>query len=320
MAVPDEAVTVAIPVLNGGPLFETVLSAVRGQELERPLELVVADSGSTDGSREAAERHGATIVDVPSGEFSHGGTRNLLMERAAGTHVAFLTQDAVPAGSLWLARLLEGFELAGDVALVFGPYRPRQDASPMVRRELEEMFASFAPDGRPRVDREDSPAEGSGLGRRAYFTDANGCVAKSAWQRVPYRDVPYAEDQLLAHDLLAAGYAKTYHPGAAVTHSHDYRPAELLRRSFDEWRGLAGVHDIAAPANPLRAALSVQREVRDDLALMRREGTTGLGLARGAFESLRHHSLRSACAALGSRSERLPVRLRRFLSLEGRAA
>ena len=45
-----------------------------------------------------------------------------------------------------------------------------------------------------------------------------------------------AEDQLLAKDMLAAGFAKTYHPGAAVVHSHGNPPAALLRRSFDEWR------------------------------------------------------------------------------------
>ena len=80
----------------------------------------MADSGSTDGSRElASPRRGGDRR--PAGEFSHGGTRNLLVERASGAHVAFLTQDAVPADERWLARLLEGFELADDVGLVFGP-------------------------------------------------------------------------------------------------------------------------------------------------------------------------------------------------------
>ena len=45
------------------------------------------------------------------------------MRRAAGSHVAFLTQDATPADERWLARLLAGFERADDVALTLGPYR-----------------------------------------------------------------------------------------------------------------------------------------------------------------------------------------------------
>ena len=78
------------------------------------------------------------------------------MRRAQGEYVAFLTQDAVPADQRWLSRLLEGFALAPDVGLVYGPYRPRDDATPMVARELTEWFGSFAPDGAP-ADRPPEP-------------------------------------------------------------------------------------------------------------------------------------------------------------------
>src|SRR5829696_3936735 len=102
-----EPVTVAIPVRNGGALLGDVLAAVRAQRVDRPLEVLVADSASTDGSAELARSFGATVVPVE--RFSHGGTRNLLMERAAGAHVAFLTQDALPASERWLEALLGGF-------------------------------------------------------------------------------------------------------------------------------------------------------------------------------------------------------------------
>jgi glycosyltransferase involved in cell wall biosynthesis len=306
-----EAVTVAIPVRNGGELLAEVLTAVGAQRLDRPVQLLVADSGSIDGSRALAESLGADVIDVPAGRFSHGGTRNLLAQRARGAHIAFLTQDAVPADELWLSHLLQGFEVGDDVGLVFGPYRARPDASLMVRRELDQWFASLP----ARAER--------GVGevpdlRRSFFTDANGCVARSAWERVPFRPVRYAEDQLLGRDMMAAGYAKVYQPDAAVIHSHRYRPLEQFRRSFDEWRGLREVHAIAAPPALGRAALGVQRAVRDDVALARVEGQPGGACLRTAAASLHHHSLRAAGAALGSRAERLPPAVRRVCSLEGR--
>jgi rhamnosyltransferase len=316
--VTPDPVTVAVPVLNGGPLFEQVLQAVRSQQLDRPIELLVADSGSRDGSRARAEAAGARVFDVPPGSFTHGGTRNLLAAEATGTHVAFLTQDSVPADERWLQRLVEGFEFADDVSLVFGPYRARPGASPMTRRELERFFCSFSPDGLPRVDRVDSPQGGSGLGRQAWFTDANGCLARAAWERVPFREVPYAEDHVLARDMLSAGYAKAYHPDAVVIHSHEYSPIALFRRCFDEWRALREVHGHVAPADPVRAGLTIQREVRDDLRLMRDEGVSGTALVAGTAASLRHHAIRTAGAALGSRAESLPPWLRSRLSLEGR--
>jgi glycosyltransferase involved in cell wall biosynthesis len=315
-----DPVTVAIPVLNGGPRLREVLRAVRDQRVGQPVELLVADSESSDGSKQLAQDMGATVIDVRRETFSHGGTRNLLVERSGGTHIAFLTQDSAPADDRWLQRLLEAFELADDVALVFGPYRARPEASPMVRRELGEFFDSFAPDGRPHLDRAGSPNEGLEPGRRAYFTNANGCILRAAWEQVPFRSVPYAEDHVLAQDMLAAGYAKAYHPGAAVVHSHDYSPLGLFRRSFDESRALHDVHGYVAPIGPVRTGLMVQRHVRDDLDFMRDEGVSGAGLVRGVAASFRYHAMRLAGAVMGSRAERLPGFLRRRCSLEGREA
>jgi rhamnosyltransferase len=313
------AVTVAIPVRDGGALLRQTLAAVRSQRLDRPVELLVADSGSRDGSREAAVDHGAEVIDVAPAEFSHGGTRNLLASRAAGSHVAFLTQDAVPADELWLARLLEGFEIAGDVALAFGPYRPRPESSAPVRRELSDWFGAMSPDETPLLDRGVAPPMGLGRGRRGYFTDANGCVSKAAWERVPFRRAPYAEDHLLARDMLAAGYAKVFHPGAVVVHSHDYGPLSLFRRAFDEGRGMREVHGTVRSDGALGRLMGVQRRVRDDVRFVRGEGGGGAELVRAAAGSVVHHALRDAGDALGSHADHLAPAVRLACSLERRA-
>ena len=96
-------VSVAIPVLNGARYLDEVLTAVENQKVDREVETVIVDSGSTDGSLEIAEHHGARVHRIDKSEFSHGGTRNMLMGLASGDHVAFLTQDATPASPRWLA-------------------------------------------------------------------------------------------------------------------------------------------------------------------------------------------------------------------------
>src|SRR3954447_1348607 len=133
-AVP-ESVSVAVPVLDGGPLFRELLAAVRAQRIDAEVEIVVVDSGSSDDSADVARAHGAVVETIPRAAFSHGATRNRLMELATGDVVAFLTQDALPADDGWLAALAGGFSLAADVGLVCGPQRARQGASPMVRHE-----------------------------------------------------------------------------------------------------------------------------------------------------------------------------------------
>jgi glycosyltransferase involved in cell wall biosynthesis len=104
--------TVAIPTLNGGQALERTLAAVKAQRTDREFEIVVCDSGSQDGSPSVARKLGAEVIEIERAQFSHGGTRNLLMRRSQGEHVAFLTQDAMPADELWLSRLLDGFALS----------------------------------------------------------------------------------------------------------------------------------------------------------------------------------------------------------------
>jgi GT2 family glycosyltransferase len=319
--VPD--VTVAIPVRDGGELFAGTLRALSTQTVAH--ELLVCDSRSSDGSAELARAHGARVIEIDPAHFSHGGTRNLLMNEASGTHVALLTQDAEPANVRWLECLLAGFEMAPDVGLVCGPYLPRADASPAVRMELERWFHSLAPAGSPRMDRLDAheretlPAAAL-IGARGFFTDANACIARAAWQRAPFREVPYAEDRLLAIDMLHAGFAKAYVPKAAVLHSHAYTPAQELRRCFDEWRGLREVYGWREPLSPLHLA----RKLRGELGWARRELHR-----RGASSSERratlaalssHHVVRLAGALLGSHADRLPAGARRRLSLERRSS
>ena len=299
----------AIPVRDGGASLAGTLAALAGQSVEH--ELLVCDSGSRDGSAELARSHGARVIEIQPSEFSHGGTRNLLVREARGERVALLTQDAEPAGKRWLEQLLGGFELGEDMGIVYGPYRPRPNVSAAVRVELESWFASLSPDGSPTVER---LSEGERalpavelIGRRGFFTDANACVARRAWERVPFREVPYAEDRVLAIDMLRAGYAKAFVPGAAVLHSHEYTMLEQLRRCFDEWRGLREVYGWHEPAAPTHIA----RKLRGEINAGRREATLPA--------LTRHHVVRLVGALLGSRAGALPPSVRRRLSLERRA-
>ena len=97
------------------------------------------------------------------------------------------------------------------------------------------------------------------MGRRGFFTDSNACVSREAWRRVPFREVSYAEDRVLAIDMLRAGYAKAYVPDAAVSHSHDYTTSQQLRRSFDEARALREVYGWREPASPVELAAEAAR-------------------------------------------------------------
>ena len=168
------------------------------------------------------------------------------------------------------------------------------------------------------------------LGHIGFFTDVNGCVSRAAWERVPFRAIAYAEDHLLAQDMLRAGFAKVFVPDAAVIHSHEYTPVQWLRRSFDEARAIREVYEWAP--GPRTLARDLRGGVIGDWRALR-AGARGAGgpASAGAREarsrrdqlaavsaSVAHHGSRCAGALLGGHAAALPSPLAARLSLEGR--
>jgi glycosyltransferase involved in cell wall biosynthesis/GT2 family glycosyltransferase len=301
------AVSVVIPVLDGERYLGELLEALRR---EGPDEVLVIDSGSRDRSVEIARAGGADVLEIPATDFGHGRTRNLGAERTRGDLIAFLTQDATPAPG-WLAAYREAFALADRVGAAYGPHLPRPDTSPMIARELTEFFAGFAPDGRPTVQ---------GAGDPAFLSNVNACYARACWEEIRFQDIPYAEDQAFGTDLLAAGWKKVYHPGAAVMHAHDYGPVDFMRRYFDEYRGLRDTIGHVETWGVRSTLRHVRRQVAADRRYVREQGGDGRALARWTARSTMHHTGRSVGSTLGSHHGRLPGFAARRLSLERRGS
>ena len=144
-------------------------------------------------------------------------------------------------------------------------------------------------------------------------------MSREAWQRVPFRAVAYAEDHLLAHDMLRAGYAKVYEPGAAVVHSHDYGVWGWLRRGFDEARAVAEIYGFSAPLAPRAVAREIKGRVGADWRWSRAHDRSRIRVATVLVPSTLHHAARVLGAGLGGRASTLPAWVSRRLSLERRA-
>jgi glycosyltransferase involved in cell wall biosynthesis len=84
----DGSVSVVIPALNEERYLPALLRSLEAQTV-RPLEIIVADAGSTDGTVEIAQASGATVV--PGGMPADG--RNAGAEVASGEWLLFLDAD-----------------------------------------------------------------------------------------------------------------------------------------------------------------------------------------------------------------------------------
>lgn len=258
--------TVFIPTFNGEKYLERLLTAVEAQVFAGAVEILIIDSGSTDATLAIITRHPSVrLVQIPSSEFGHGKTRNLAATLARGTNIAFLSHDAVPIGAHWLAALVEPLDPAGlDCVAVVGKQVARADCFPLLKYEIEGVFARCGSDGTVTVvDGSAVPAEAQGEGD-LFYSDVNSATRRDFLLNViPYRDVNYSEDMAFARDLLIAGYRKAYQPDALVEHSNDVTLAEYGKRIFDENLGMRRVGEgrssLSWPQAKLRAVRDVAR-------------------------------------------------------------
>jgi rhamnosyltransferase len=296
-------VSVVIPTFNGAAYLEEVLESVFSQKTGFAYEVIVIDSGSSDGTLDIVDRYrdrspGLQMISIPNETFNHGGTRNLGAAKARGRFVAFLTQDATPADDKWLSNLRRCFDADSKVAAVFGKHLPRPDCNPITKRDIDGVFHNISPD--------DTIAVQEGPDALGFFSDVNSCLRKEYWENHPYPEIDYAEDQVFGRDVLLAGFKKVYCPGAAVYHSHNYPPKEFMGRYFDEYRGLNKAVGFREPTGFIGVLPAAIKGTRRDMRLA------------GTWYAWRMNLARAMGAFLGARHESLPKFVTGWLSLEER--
>lgn len=295
-------ISVVIPVKNGGTDLVRCLDAIAGQAIDEPVEVVVVDSGSSDGSGDRARALGAVVHEIPPEEFGHGRTRNLGVERSSGDLVVFTSQDAVADDEHWLGLLAEAARGAPGVAGAYGRQLPHPDARPP-----EQFFLGFLYGSEPRLQRL-APTDELTF-ESTLFSNVNAAVHRWALERFPFRDdLTMSEDQEWSRRVLRAGFSLVYEPRAAVRHSHAYTIATAFRRFFDS--GVSAEHAYVE-GDASRAALrrAGRRYAREELTWLWRTGQRHWIPYTTVYELGKFVGLQ-----LGLRHTRLPRALVRRLS------
>jgi rhamnosyltransferase len=156
---------------------------------------------------------------------------------ARGEVLVYLTQDAEPAATDWLATLVTAVS-APQVAGACCRQLPRADATPPMRFMLNELYPATPARRRLEAEQEQLRLEDM------FFSNVGSAIRADVWRKIPFRDrVVMSEDQYWAYDVLRAGYELVYEPNAAVLHSHNYSLRTLFARnrlSGSSLRGLIG--------------------------------------------------------------------------------
>ena len=210
---------------NEGWALRETLPALAIQEY-RNWELIVIDSGSTDGSveliKKAAPRH---FIQIKSKDYNPVRVLNCGMQMARGEFGIFLNADATPVGNNWLRPLVTALH-DPQTAACFGRQIPRPDCRAVFAHDYERCFGQ---------NREASRWD-------HFFSMASSGLRKDIWAKRGFNEqMQYSEDDEYTRWCVAQGYRIAYVPESVAMHSHNYTAQQAYQRSYGEARALAAV-------------------------------------------------------------------------------
>jgi rhamnosyltransferase len=308
-------ISIIILVKNGGAFLEEVLKKVFAQEIEEKFEVIAIDSGSTDHGKTILSRFPLQLTEILPMSFNHGGTRNLGATLSRGTYLVYLTQDATPGDEKWLENLIGPLREDPLVAGAFSAHRPRPDCPLMEKRQILQTVLTSG--GEKRVN--------SAVGNPEYeknpypfiwFSNTSSCIRKEVWEKIPFRQLEFAEDQDWAKRVLDAGYKTVYVPDSIVIHSHHYPPIKNFRRFFEHARAMKEIFGKKEFPFFKRIFPVTHESVKADFQFFRSEGGNPWRFIRWFFPSLFWYLSAFTGLWLGTHIEKLPSKWREKLSLQ----
>lgn len=192
------AASVIVPAFNAGSTLDATLTALAGQDLAEPFEVIVVDNGSEDDTAEIAGRHGVRVIR--QGPKRPGDARNRGVAESRADAIAFTDADCAPAPE-WL-RI--GCSALRDADLVQGAVCPDSTAR---RHPLERTLS---------VGREEGLYQTASLFVRRDPFEAVGGFRDLVEAAI---EAPFGEDTDLAWRLRRAGARTRFCPQALVEHA-----------------------------------------------------------------------------------------------------
>jgi len=206
--------SIVVRCYNEAEHIAKLLHGIEEQTMQ-DYEVVLVDSGSTDGTVETAENWDVDeIVYIDPENFSFGRALNYGCEAATGEFCVIASAHVYPRRDDWLERLLEKFE-DEDVALVYG----KQRGNHMTTFSEKQIFKQWFPEN--DIDHQDHP----------FCNNANAAIRRDLWEKFPYdEELTGLEDVDWAKRVQEAGHEISYASDAEIVHVHDETPREIFNR------------------------------------------------------------------------------------------
>lgn len=223
-------VSIVIRSRNNLAGLKALMERLKAQDYSGPIEYIVVDTESTDGTPEYARSVGAKIVSFPQSEFTYPRSMNLGVAAATGEVVILTVEHAIPTNSrTWIADGVRHFE-DSKVAGVWSPVIPLTNCTPteVVAHWPIYLFA------RLQGVKESRKASMGVMGA------TNCALRRSLWGTHPF-DESYeqgGEDTAWAAWALQHGYKIMCDPAFTIRHSHGTKFWGMMKQ-IKVWRSMA---------------------------------------------------------------------------------
>ena len=242
-------VTVVIRVLNEKDNLHKLLQLLEKQ-LDVTFEIVIIDSGSTDGTLEMIKKYEfkfpKIITNIKKEEFSFGRSLNKGIEKSTYKEIVIsLSAHCFPVDEYYLLNMSKNFD-DEKKGLVFGR-QVGDSRSPL--SEVNHMNKWFPINN---------------LSPGIFCNNGSSAFRYSDWEKIKFDEkVSGCEDILFALELKNKGKDTIYEPKAIVSHYHDENFKTVFNRYRRESKLIKSLFNYKIKLRTM--IISILKEVYSDL-------------------------------------------------------
>ena len=213
MGTPTPTCSIVIRCYNEAAHIGKLLYGIL-QQTEKNIEIVVVDSGSTDGSLRIAKQYPVKTIEINPGDFSFGRSLNIGCSAATGEFILIASAHVYPIYADWVEKILSNFENP-SIALTYG----KQIGGRPTHFSEHQIFAKWFPD--KSDPQQDHP----------FCNNANCAIRRAIWEQHRYdEELMGLEDIDWALRAMRKGYQIAYNAEAVVAHIHSEKPTQTFNR------------------------------------------------------------------------------------------
>ena len=188
------------------------------QQTIKDTEIILVDSGSTDGTLAVASQFPVKIVHIHPKDFTFGRSLNRGIAAASGEIIVIISAHCFPVYPDWLDQLTNPLK-DEDYAISYGKQRGGESN----HFSEHQIFHKYFPEN--SVKKQGHP----------YSHNANAAIRKKLWKQNPYNEnLTGLEDLAWSSWAMESGYSIAYIAEAEVIHLHKETYKQVYNRYMRE--------------------------------------------------------------------------------------